>query len=116
MMKLSTVIILTFVFLSPFKLYAEELYRINLGDILRLSVWKEEALQQDVIVLPDGTISSPLVRIVNASNRTPAEAWEELKNKLSRLIPVFEIYLAVSSTGGNNIFIVSRVNRPRRFS
>ncbi|MDC1287763.1 polysaccharide biosynthesis/export family protein [Gammaproteobacteria bacterium] len=89
--------------------------RVALGDILRLSAWNEEALQQEVIVLPDGTISFPLVRIVNTSNRTPAEAWEELKNKLSRLTPDFEVNLAVSSTGGNNIFIISRVSRPRRF-
>lgn len=94
---------------------AQTPYTLNPGDVLRISVWNEEALQQEVMVLPDGTISFPLVGIVNVSNRTPVQVQDELKDKLSRLIPDPEINLSVSSVEGNNIFIIGKVNNPGRF-
>ena len=90
-------------------------YRLNPGDILSISVWNEEALQQDVLVLPDGTISFPLVGILQVSNRTPGQVQKEIKEKLSRLIPDPEINLSIKAVEGNNIFIIGKVIRPGRF-
>ena len=95
--------------------YAQDTYRLNPGDILNISVWNEEALQQEVTVLPDGTISFPLVGVLKVVNKTPGQIQEEMKQKLSRLIPDPEINLAVSSVGGNNIFIIGKVLQPGRF-
>ncbi|MDH3537709.1 MAG: polysaccharide export protein [Gammaproteobacteria bacterium] len=100
---------------TGFSALAQETYRLNPGDILQISVWSEEALQQEVLVLPAGTISFPLVGIVNVTDRTPAQVQEELRQKLSRLIPEPEINLSVRSVGGNNIFIIGKVNTPGRF-
>ena len=36
-------------------------YAIGAGDLLEISVWKDPALTRQVVVLPDGTISFPLV-------------------------------------------------------
>ena len=94
---------------------AGEAYHLNPGDILKISVWNEDALQQEVMVLPDGTISFPLVGIIEAADRTPAQVRDELKEKLSRLIPDPEINLTVSAVEGNNIFIIGKVNLPGRF-
>ena len=94
---------------------AQEAYRLNPGDILSISVWNEDALQQEVMVLPDGTISFPLVGILKVSNSTPEEVQIELKEKLSRLIPDPEINLTVQSVAGNNFFIIGKVNKPGMF-
>ena len=58
---------------------AQDDYYLNPGDILKISVWNEEALQQEVLVLPDGTISFPLVGIVEVGNKTPLQVQYELK-------------------------------------
>ena len=94
---------------------AESSYTLNPGDVLLISVWNEEALQQEVLVLPDGTISFPLVGILNVASRTPEQVQNELKTKLSRLIPDPEINLSVRAVDGNNIFIIGKVNQPGRF-
>jgi len=94
---------------------AQETYRLNPGDILQISVWNEEALQQDVMVLPDGTISFPLVGILKVAGRTPEQVQKELKEKLSRLIPDPEINLAVRAVEGNNVFIIGKVISPGRY-
>ena len=94
---------------------AQEFYLLNPGDILKISVWNEEALQQEVLVLPDGTISFPLVGILNVAAKTPEQVQNELKETLSRLIPDPEVNLTVISVSGNNIFIIGKVIRPGRF-
>lgn len=94
---------------------AQETYRLNPGDILQISVWNEEALQQEVMVLPDGTISFPLVGILKVANKTPEQVQGEIKQKLSRLIPDPEINLSVSAVAGNNVFIIGKVITPGRF-
>ncbi len=91
---------------------AEEAYTLNPGDVLQISVWNEEALQQEVMVLPDGTISFPLVGIINVKSKTLAQVQEQIKKKLSRVIPDPEINVTVRTVTGNNIFIIGKVNRP----
>ncbi|MCG6890971.1 MAG: polysaccharide export protein [Gammaproteobacteria bacterium] len=109
--KLTALIALLFL---SFVAGAQEPYRLNPGDIMDISVWNEEALQQQILVLPDGTISFPLVGIIEVANRTPAEVQEALKAKLSRLIPDPEINLSVRAVDGNNIYIIGKVNQPGR--
>ena len=53
------------------------------------------------MVLPDGTISFPLVGILKVADRSPEQVQDELKEKLSRLIPDPEINLTVQAVDGN---------------
>jgi polysaccharide export outer membrane protein len=92
--------------------HAQEPYQLNPGDILQISVWNEEALQQEILVLPDGTISFPLVGILSVAGKTPDQVQSELKENLSRMIPDPEINLTVSSVEGNSIFIIGKVISP----
>ena len=94
---------------------AQENYYLNPGDILKISVWNEESLQHEVLVLPDGTISFPLVGIIDVDDKTPFQVQEELKEKLSRLIPDPEVNLTVTQVTGNKIFIIGKVNKPGSF-
>ena len=94
---------------------AEDGYRLNPGDLLTISVWNEAALQQDVMVLPDGTISFPLVGILDVADKTPSEVQSLLRERLSRLIPDPEINLSVKSVDGNSIFIIGKVVKPGKF-
>src|SRR5208283_4139630 len=45
-------------------------YQIGIGDVLGISVWKDDALTKDVVVLPDGVISFPLLGLVKAAGKT----------------------------------------------
>ena len=94
-MKKSGLVFVLVLLLGPLRALAQEPYLLNPGDILRISVWNEEALQQEVLVLPDGTISFPLVGILEVAGRTPLQVQDELKGLLARLIPDPEITLTV---------------------
>jgi protein involved in polysaccharide export with SLBB domain len=47
-------------------------YMICPGDVLDISVWKDETLTRSVVVLPDGKISFPLIGDVLARGKTVA--------------------------------------------
>jgi polysaccharide export outer membrane protein len=93
-----------------------EPYRIQPGDILMVSVWKEEALVSEVLVRPDGGMSFPLVGDVRASGRTVEEVREQVNERLSKFIPDPSVTIAVKQIGGNRVYVLGKVNRPGEFT
>jgi polysaccharide export outer membrane protein len=63
-----------------------ESYRIGPGDRLRVFVWANPGLSDEVPVRPDGRISTPLLEDVVAANKTPAELAREIEQKLSTYV------------------------------
>jgi len=90
-------------------------YLVQPGDILQISVWKEEELNQTVLVRPDGGFSFPLAGDVSAVGREVDELREELVSKLSRYIPNLVVTVAVTEINGNKIYVIGQVPRPGEF-
>lgn len=93
-----------------------EPYRIQPGDVLMVSVWKEEALMAEVLVRPDGGMSFPLVGDVRASGRTVEQVREQVNERLSKFIPDPAVTIAVKQIGGNRVYVIGKVNRPGEFT
>ena len=53
-------------------------YPVNAGDVLEVLVWKEENLQKQVVVRPDGYFSFPLTGDVRAEGRTITAISEDI--------------------------------------
>jgi polysaccharide export outer membrane protein len=92
-----------------------EAYRLNAGDILDISVWKEEGMQRQVLILPDGTISFPLAGHLTAAGRTAAEVQDALAKRIQVYIPEPVVTVSVASVGGNSIYVIGQVKLPGRF-
>lgn len=90
-------------------------YKINAGDTLEISVWREPDLQREVLVRPDGEISFPLAGELKAEGRTVAQIREELVARLSRFIPDLVLTVTVTDVSGNRVFVVGQVDRPGMF-
>lgn len=65
---------------------ATALYRIGPGDTLRVFVWGNPGLSDEVPVRPDGRISIPLLEDVAAANKTPSELSREIEQQLSAFV------------------------------
>ena len=91
------------------------IYRVNAGDTLEISVWKEEDLQREVLVRPDGGFSFPLAGELLAEGRTVSEIREELESRLARYIPDLVSTVTVVAVTGNSIFVIGQVNKPGTF-
>ena len=90
-------------------------YRLQPGDIMTVSVWKETELQTDVLVRPDGGFSFPLAGDVDAVGKTVEDIRTLLVERLKRYIPNPVVTVAVKQIGGNRIYVVGRVNHAGDF-
>ena len=93
----------------------ENNYTLNPGDVLDISVWREEDLQRQVLLLPDGTISFPLAGQISAAGRTTGEVQEEITQRLDKFIPDAVVTVSVLNVSGNKIYVIGAVNNPGEF-
>lgn len=90
-------------------------YIVNPGDVLDISVWKEEDLKKQVLVRPDGYFSFPLAGDIRANGRTIEDVRQELVNRVSRFIPDPVVSVAVMEARGSEIYVIGQVQRPGEF-
>jgi len=94
---------------------AGSVYRLNPGDKLEITVWQEENLKQEVVVLPDGTISFPLVGHVPAAGKTTEDLVRLLQERLDKFIPDSEINVRLLAAEGNLVYVTGEVAHPGQF-
>lgn len=87
-------------------------YVIQPGDVLRISVWKEQDLQQELLVRPDGGISFPLAGELLAGGRTVGEVQADIVARIEEYIPDPVVTVHVQLIDGNTIYVLGKVNRP----
>lgn len=104
---LSVLVALLFGAASP--VMAEEQYQLHQGDMLFISVWGEETLQKEALVLPDGSITFPLAGRVNVANTTTTEAEKRITDKLKKFLPEPQVTVVVKSIEGNRAYIIGKV-------
>ena len=84
-------------------------YQIRHGDRLQVSVWREEALSREVRVLPDGSISFPLVGRLMVAGSTTVQLDKRLTEGLKSFIPDPSVTASVTATDGNTVYVLGKV-------
>src|SRR5208283_4924878 len=100
---------------SPEMALDEGDYLIGPGDVLDISVWKDEALTRSCVVRPDGAISFPLIGDIQATGKTPSQLKAEMEGKLDRYVPGGTLSLEVKQVNSLIIYVIGKVNAPGRF-
>ncbi len=90
-------------------------YVIGPGDILDISVWKDEAQSKIITVLPDGTIALPLIGEIEAAGKTVGQLKEEVRNKVKRFVADPVLTVIVQQTNSMMIYVIGKVKQPGRF-
>jgi len=94
------------------RLSATKLYRIGPEDILHVSVWNNPELTIDVTVRPDGKISFPLIKEIQAADFTPMELSDVISRNLKEYIKDPRVTVIVTQTNSRKVFLVGNVLRP----
>lgn len=76
-------------------------YLLRQGDSLMISVWREDALQKQVIVLPDGSITFPLVGRIEVAGLSTPEVERRITIKLKEFIPEPVVTVVIAGIEGN---------------
>jgi polysaccharide biosynthesis/export protein len=90
----------------------EAAYRIGTSDILTIRVWKNEDLSVEAPVLPDGTVSVPLVGAVAASGLTTGELEDAIAQPLNEYVTAPEVSVTVMQAASRRVSVMGEVQRP----
>lgn len=110
-MMMRTWVILFCCLFAPLAL-TDAAYQLKEGDILNISVWGEENLQQVTRILPDGSISFPLVGNLKASGLSAPEVEAAISKGLAKFIPDVDVSVVVQEVEGNRVFVLGKVKAP----
>ena len=94
---------------------AKASYQVQSGDVLYVAVWKEEELQSDVIVRPDGGISFPLVGDLQAAGKSIPQINSEITKRMEKYIPAPVVSVSAKSLAGNKIYVIGQVKQPGEY-
>jgi polysaccharide export outer membrane protein len=87
-------------------------YVIGVGDVLQISVWKNETLSRVVPVRPDGKVSMPLLHDVQAAGLTTMQLREKISQALAAFMPYPEIAVAVTEVHSFRVSVLGEVQKP----
>lgn len=106
-------IFMTILAFSP--LVHAESYYVGPGDLLEISVWRDETLSRELIVPPDGILSFPLIGDVNVASMSVAEIRMAIKKKLAEYVPDASVTVMLKQTNSLNVYVIGQVKNPGVF-
>jgi len=91
-------------------------YRIGPEDVLIVSVWQNAELTRSLPVRPDGRISLPLIKEVQAAGRTPLELGDEIERRLKTFMNSAVVSVIVAEVNSYRVSVLGKVANPGRYN
>jgi len=89
-----------------------EPYRIQVGDVLGVRLLLNPDLNEDVVVRPDGHMSTTVVKDERATGRTVAELADALSHDYTSIIRNPRLIVELKAFSPTRIYVGGEVNRP----
>ena len=96
------------------KVVPRQMYRLNIGDTLQLSIYGQSNSVRDLQVDPYGNITYLYVGTVKAYGKTIPELTKILNDKIKNDVKFSVLTVSPVKFGGRYFFIAGRVNKPGR--
>jgi polysaccharide biosynthesis/export protein len=90
-------------------------YVIGADDVLSIVFWRDQELSAEVVVRPDGKISLPLLKDIQAAGHTPEELTDVIVKAASRFISRPTAAVMVKEIHSRKVYIVGQVDKPGTF-
>lgn len=106
------------VFVLPFMVVpglCAQSYNIGPGDVLEISVWRDENLTRQVVVPPDNVVSFPLVGDIDVSGTSVPQLRGKLTAKLKAFIPDPSVTVMLKEIRSLKGYVIGKVNKPGVF-
>jgi polysaccharide export outer membrane protein len=89
-------------------------YTLSPGDLLQVTVWGDAKLDRPTLVLPDGSISFPLVDSIMVRGLTVTQVADKIRAILAQRkeIDNASVTVVVTSAFGNVVDVLGQVNKP----
>jgi len=97
-------------------LAAGSTYHIAPGDVLEISVWKDESLSRELVVPPDGVISFPLIGDLNVQYMTVTDVRKAITKELSDYVPDATVSVILLNLNSMQAYVIGKVHKPGQFA
>lgn len=94
---------------------AEPSYLLGPEDVLKIAVWKDEQLTQEMVVRPDGMITFPLIGEVVAAGQTTEDVRLDITKRLMKFLPTPNVTVTVLKVQSYRIYVLGRVAKPGEY-
>lgn len=85
-------------------------YRIGIGDVLKISTWKEEDLSFDALMVRnDGKITFPLLDDLQAEGRTTMELKQTIEKKLAEFVEAPTVTVTLANPTSQKYYVLGEV-------
>ena len=92
-----------------------QFYSIGPGDVLEISVWRDESLSRELVVPPDGMLSFPLIEDLLVTGMTIAQIRELIRQKLSEFVPDASVTVILKNINSLRAYVIGQVKNPGTF-
>lgn len=90
-------------------------YLIGPGDVVEISVWKDESLSRTVVVPPDGVVSFPLIGNVNTAFMTVDTLRKKVSDLLSAYVPDATVTVILKELNSLKAYVIGKVKQPGQY-
>ena len=87
-------------------------FKLGIGDVIHISVWKEPELTQTAVVLPDGRISMPLAGDVQVAGKSSVAAQDLIRSLLLKYITEPAVTVSIIEIHSRQVYITGQVQHP----
>ncbi|MCI5212708.1 MAG: polysaccharide export protein [Candidatus Electrothrix sp. ATG2] len=94
---------------------APEDTKLASGDILKINVWGQQALDKEVTLDATGNIYYPFIGKIKAAGLTIEELQAEMKEKLSRYYTTPDLTISPQDLAGQQFYVLGEVSKPGNF-
>jgi polysaccharide export outer membrane protein len=84
--------------------------------VLDISVWQNAELSRSVPVRPDGRISLPLLKDIQAAGRTPVELADDIETRLKAYLTAAVVSVIVAQVNSYRVSVLGKVAHPGRYN
>ena len=87
-------------------------FKLGIGDVIRISVWKEPELTETAVVSPDGRISMPLAGDVQVAGKSAVVARDLIRSLLLKFITDPSVTVSIVEIHSRQVYITGQVQHP----
>ena len=92
--------------------FSGERYILGPGDIVNINFLEVKEFSSDYPIMSDGTLSLPIIGLVNSSNLTIEKLTNKLKILYSKELIRPELFITIKKARPINVSLIGEINRP----
>lgn len=98
--------------LSTVKKRDKSNYKIGPADLLEISVFREKDMDRVIRVSQKGSVSFPLVGVIELGGLPVIEAEEKLSSELSKFLVSPQVTIFIKEYGNKQVYVLGEVEKP----